>query len=112
MVSSSTGGNALMKTPNGPKRTSTATSTISSRSGTSAHTHRRASEGLDVVIAGHLKHTHPSQLGKFTLVGVGHETPRVGESHLQNRPLRLTQHDRVRILPGNQRRAPAVHMKR
>src|SRR3989442_3792668 len=103
MVSSSTGGNALMKTPNGPKRTSTATSTISSRSGTSAHTHRRASEGLDAVIAGHLKHTHPPQLGKLTLVGVEHEAHRECESDLQNCRLGLTQHDRVRILRAYQR---------
>src|SRR2546427_10944314 len=111
MVSSSTGGNALMKTPNGPKRTSTATSTISSRSGTSAHSHRWASEDLDVVIAGHLKQTHPPQLGKLTLVGVEHEAPRVWESHLQNCPLGLTQHDRVRILRGNGRRARAIYME-
>src|SRR2546425_8513390 len=111
MVSSSTGGNALMKTPSGPKRTSTATSTISSRSGTSAHTHRRASEGLDVVIAGHLKYTHPPQLGKLALVGVEHEAPRVWESDLQNCPLGLTQHDRVRILRGHERRARAIHME-
>src|SRR5256712_718911 len=111
MVSSSTGGNALMKTPRGPKRSSTATSTISSRSGISAHTHRRASEGLDVVIAGHLKHTHPPQLGKLTLVRVEHEAPRVWESDLQNCPFGLTQHDRVRILRGNERRARAIHME-
>src|SRR5438132_233091 len=102
MVSSSTGGNALMKTPSGPKRTSTATSTISSRSGTSPQPHRRASEGLDVVIAGHLRHTPPPQLGKLPLLGVEHEAPRVWQSLLQNCARRLTQHDRVRILRGNE----------
>src|SRR5207245_5204036 len=100
MVSSSTGGNALMRATSGAKRTSTATSTINSRSGTSAQTHRRASEGLDVVMAGHLKHTHPAQLGKLALVGVEHEAPRVWESHLQNCRLRLTQRARVRRLGG------------
>src|SRR5437879_13829854 len=97
MGSSSTGGNALMKTPSGPKRTSTATSTISSRSGISAHTHRRAREGLDVDIIGDLKQPHPTQLGELTLVRVGHEAASVGESYFQDRQRSLTPHGGVRI---------------
>src|SRR3989475_10535316 len=111
MVSSSTGGNALMKTPSGPKRTSTATSTISSRSGIRAHTPRRAREGSDVDIIGDLKQPHPTQLGELTLVRVEHEAPSVGESYFQDRPLSLTEHDGVRILRGNERRARAIHME-
>src|SRR3989442_7150954 len=111
MVNSSTGGNALMKTPSGPKRTSTATSTISSRSGISAHTHRRAREGLDVDIIGDLKQPHPTQLGELTQVRAEHETASVAESYFQDCPLSLTQHDRVRILPGHERRARAINME-
>src|SRR5437773_10256624 len=111
MVSSSTGGNALMKTPSGPKRTSTATSTISSRSGISAHTHRRAREGLDVDVISDLKQPHPTQLGELTLVRVEHEAASVGESYFQDCPLSLTEHDRVRILRGHERRARAIHME-
>src|SRR5438093_6147595 len=111
MVNFSTGGNALMKTPSGPKRTSTATSTISSRSGISAHTHRRAREGLDLDIIGDLKQPHPTQLGELTLVRVEHEAPSVGESYFQDCPLSLTEHDRVRILRGHERRTRAIHME-
>src|SRR2546430_10812537 len=99
MVNSSTGGNALMKTPSGPKRTSTATSTISSRSGISAHTHRRAREGVDVDIIGDLKQPHPTQLGELPLVRVEHEAASAGESYFQDCPLSLDQHDGGRFLP-------------
>src|SRR5437667_10193999 len=57
------------------------------------------------------KQRRSTQLGERSLVRVKHEGASGGESYFQDCPLSLTQHDRVRILRGHERRARAIHME-
>src|SRR5688572_25107730 len=75
-----------------------ATSIPSSTSGTIPASHSRERDHLISGVTAHphgFEHAHPSELGEFTLVGVEHELPGIPEPGFENRPLALTEHDRV-----------------
>src|SRR5918993_1495088 len=111
MVSSSTGGKFCWKTPTGPTRRNSATRAASSTSGASPLNQRgepprgafaelsfrslaevgSGSTGNSSLDMRRLdqEHTAPSQLGKFALMGMEHERPRVIVREFEHGPLSL-----------------------
>src|SRR5512134_3220120 len=91
----------------------------SSTSGTSAASQRRpvwrapAGARVSALTAGTLRteKPHPPQLGELALVRMEHEVALIPEARLENRPLPLAQHQRVRVIDRAGTRARAVRVE-
>src|SRR5687768_15672951 len=89
----------------------TASNAARSTSGRSANSQRPAPSSALIARLDGPEQPHPSELGKLALMRVKHEVARVAERRLENRPLTLTEHDRVGSLAGRDGGARAVHVE-
>src|SRR6187431_2224045 len=114
-TSFSTGGTPSCGTmPAAPERISRNNKPASRTTGRIANVQIRAAGARSVVVSGittrprGFEQAHPSELRELTLMSVEHELARVPEAGFENRPLPLTQHQRVGRFIRCERRPGAI----